>query len=94
MARYCSDCTYLDPQKKKDGIPGYCKCSKVKGFVLANKEACEKFENAYSRRSYDKEKLYDDAKESSNRSSGSNIPVGFAIIFFIIAIIIFFVFGR
>lgn len=95
MANFCSDCKYLDPEKKKDGIPGYCKCSKIKDFILANHDACEKFEKSYSRRSYDKEKLYDEAKESSNKSSSeSNISIGFAIVFFVVALIIFFIFGK
>lgn len=69
MARYCSDCTNLKPGDKK--CDGQYKCSKVGKYVLANMNACDKFSLAYSRRLYDREKLYDYAKALQNKPSGA-----------------------
>lgn len=87
MARYCSDCTFFNSKDKKDGVEGYCKCSKIKKNILANTPACEKFERAYSRKAYDCEKLYDSAKEAEKKSTGKDMPVIIPIIL-IIAIIV------
>ena len=86
MAKYCSDCTHFSVKDKK--APGYCKCKKVGKHVWANNEKCEKFEEAYTRKWYDREKLYDEAKETQNKSSDSNIPLVLVIVLIIIAIIV------
>lgn len=83
--RFGADCTYLKPNDKK--APGYCKCTKIKKHVLANTEACDKFDRAYARRSYDCEKLYDEAKETSNKST-SNTEPGTMLVFAILLIIL------
>lgn len=88
MARYCSDCTYFNPKDKKGGVEGYCKCSKVKKYLLANQPACDKFGKAYSRRAYDCEKLYDSAKKASNAFSGKETPVIVPVLLLITLIIL------
>lgn len=79
---------FFNPKDKKDGVEGYCKCSKIKKYILANTPACEKFSKAYARRSYDCEKLYDSAKEAEKKSSGKDIPVIIPIILIITIIIL------
>lgn len=88
MAKYCSDCTNFNTNKKKDGINGYCQCTKQKKFVLANMPACEKFGEAYSRRSYEKEKLYDDAKNATSKFSGKETSILVPIVLIILYIIL------
>lgn len=88
MARYCSDCTYLNPKKQKDNIPGYCYCSKIKKHVLAHCEGCEKFEEAYARRWYDREKLYEEGKEAENKASSSESSGIFLAVILIILLFI------
>ncbi len=90
MAKYCSDCTYFNPNDKK--APGYCKCSKIGKNVFGNQSRCEKFSEAYARGWYEKEKLYDDAIETQKKGSDSNIPFIFGILLFVFALIIFFFF--
>lgn len=90
MAKYCADCTYFNVKDKK--APGFCKCSKVKKHVLANNPRCDKFDEAYTRGWYDREKLYDDAKETMNKPSGDKSSIGsslaLAIALVILAIIV------
>lgn len=88
MARYCSDCSFFNPKDKKGGVDGYCKCSKIKKYILANTPACEKFSKAYSRRAYDCEKLYDSANEAVKKSTGKDVPVIIPIILIITIIIL------
>lgn len=90
MGKYCSDCTYLNPDKCKDNNKGYCKCEKIGKFVLANQVACDKFCNAYARKSYEKELLYTEAKELENKNVSSPIPL---LIILIIIIIVKFIVG-
>ncbi|MEG1647368.1 MAG: hypothetical protein RR325_01215 [Bacilli bacterium] len=88
MSKYCSDCTYLNPNKsKKEGMKGCYKCSKTSKFVLANQPSCDKFCLAYARKNYEREKLYDEGKELSNKSS-SNASPGALLILLIVLIII------
>lgn len=86
MGRYCSDCIKLNPKDKK--APGICMCKNVKKHVPANTPACDKFEKAYCRGWYEKEKLYDDAKESLNKWSGKETSILVPIILIIILIIL------
>ncbi len=86
MANFCSDCANLDTKDKK--VDGVYKCKKLKEYVPANTPACDKFEKAYSRGWYEKEKLYDDAKESLNKWSGkeTSILVPIALIMLLIVL--------
>lgn len=84
MANFCSDCKNLDTEKKKcDGI---YKCSVVKKYIPANKDACEKFEKSYARNGFEKEKLYEMGKKASNKPDDT--PIGFYIIALIAALLI------
>lgn len=89
MAKYCADCTYFMVKDKKG--EGICKCKKNGKYMPANVERCQNFSEAYSRKWYDREKLYDDAKATLNKPNPSNTSTGtylfFALILFIIAII-------
>lgn len=89
MAKYCADCSNLDVKDKKG--EGICKCKKIGKHVPANTPCCEKFQEAYTRRWYDREKLYDDAKNTLNKPSDDNISVGtywiVAVVIIVIAII-------
>lgn len=88
MARYCSDCTYLDPDKPKSkGGKGCYKCSKKGKFMLANMQACDQFCNAYARKNYDKNKLYEEGKELSGNAPTKSNP-GTLLVFLIILIIL------
>ncbi len=88
MARYCSDCTYLNPKDKK--CDGQYKCSKVKKHVLANMPACDKFGLAYARKSYEREKLYDYAKELENKPSGAEPGTLLAVFIALVILLILF----
>lgn len=88
MARYCSDCTNLKTSDKK--CDGQYKCSKTKKYVLANMPACDKFGMAYARSRYDREKLYDYAKELEKKPSGAEPgTLAFIAVVLIILLIIF-----
>ena len=66
--RYCADCKYL---KVDDKGNGKYKCSKIKKDVLANMDACDKFEFSYKKR-IDREKYYDLAKNRVEKYKGSS----------------------
>ena len=66
--RYCADCKYLQVDDKGKGK---YKCSKIKKDVLANRDACDKFEFSYKKRT-DREKYYDMAKELENKYKGAS----------------------
>lgn len=88
MAKYCSDCDYLNTKKNKgDGI---YECKKNKKFVLANMPACDKFANCYNRKYFDKQRLYDLGKEASEKSSDvTGYLIGY-IVLLVLAIIAWF----
>ena len=67
MGRYCADCTYL---KVDDKGNGKYKCTKIGKDVLANLEACDKFEMAYARKRYERDKYYDLAKDRKEEYKG------------------------
>ena len=69
MAKYCADCTYLNVDDKGNGK---YKCSKIKKEVLANTPCCDKFEMAYARKRYDREKYYDLAKNRIEKYTGAS----------------------
>lgn len=91
MWNYCSDCRNFNTSDKK--APGYCKCSKIKKYVFADQDACQNFDKSYVRKWNEKEKLHDEAKETRNKPTDSNIPMWVGIVFFIFALIIFFFFS-
>jgi len=74
MARYCSDCTYLEKDEKKGGYACTSKGPASKAITkkietkarYGNMEACDDFETAYARRLYDREKIYEEGKEAQN----------------------------
>ncbi len=86
MGRYCSDCAKFNPKDKK--APGICMCKKNKKHIPANTPACDKFEKSYSRDWYEKEKLYDDGKEASNKFSGKEISIIVPIVLIVLLIIL------
>ncbi len=88
MAYYCSDCEYLNEEKKK--VDGLYECKKIKKNVLANTPACEKFSVTYSRTWYEKQDLYDKGKEAQNNPGDTSltayfIGLGLLLLFCIIA---------
>ena len=104
MARYCSDCMYLEKDKEKGWV---CK-SKGSGAKAINKkietnarygnmDACEDFAEAYTRRTYDRQVIYDEGKEAKDKfKEDKSLPFQFLFII-ILAIIAFFyyvVFGN
>lgn len=92
MGRYCSDCTYLKSSDKK--YDGCYKCTKVKKYMFGNTPACPKFDNAYSRRAYDKEKLYDLGVKTEKNSAFSDKPSSgiLLLLFFLLVIIRLFIY--
>ena len=86
MGKYCSDCANFNTKDKK--APGYCKCKKIKKYVFGNMPACKDFSKSYSRGWYEKEKLYDDGKESSNKWSGKETSILVPILLIILLIIL------
>ena len=66
--KYCADCQFLQVNDKGKGK---YKCSKLKKDVLANMEACDKFEFSY-RKKTDREKYYDMAKNIQEKYTGSS----------------------
>lgn len=84
MARYCSDCTYLNTDKAKK--KGNYMCEKTSKFVLTNTPSCPNFCNCYSRNSFEKESLYEEAKNIEEVSSP--IPLLFILVISIIIKII------
>ncbi len=65
--KYCADCKYL---KVDDKGNGKYKCTKLKKDVLANMEACDKYEFSY-RKKIDREKYYDLAKNRVEKYTGA-----------------------
>ena len=87
MAKYCSDCEYLNTSKKK--ADGLYECKKNKKFVLANTEACPKFEDTYSRTWYEKQDLYDKGKKiQSDFGDASLTPYVIGLVLIILFCII------
>lgn len=79
MSKYCSDCAFLDlNNQKKEGV---YKCKKNNQYICACNCACEKFENSYSRNSYEKQKIYDLGK---NADLSEDTPIEVYIFIFII----------
>ena len=86
MGRYCSDCINFNTKDKK--VDGVCMCKKIKKHIPGNTPACDKFEKAYCRGWYEKEKLYDDGKAAANKWSGNETSILVPIVLVIILIIL------
>jgi len=87
MARYCADCSFLQVDDKGHGK---YKCSKIGKEVLANMDACDKFEFSYKNK-VERDKYYDMGKELTQNSSKSTTPTGVLIavvILLVLALII------
>lgn len=83
MGKYCSDCEYLNENKKK--VDGIYFCQKQKKFLPACMEACPKYDKAYSRRSFRKQELYDLGKKAlKNTPEVSN-----SSLFFLLLLVLF-----
>ena len=105
MARYCSDCTYLQEDKEKGGHKCTSKGKEAKAITkkidtssrYGNMDACGDFAEAYARRAYDKEKIYDEGKEAQNAYKEDRSLPFQIILVIILAIVAFFyyvVFGN
>ena len=85
MNHNCYNCSNLDPKQKSagklDGNLYYCK--KLKTYVNAAKDGCEKWDKA-DRKSYENDELYEQGKKYYN----DNKPLGYYL-FLLILIIIF-----
>ncbi len=84
MYRYCADCEFLKVDDKGNGV---YKCTKLKKDVLANMDACDKFEFSY-RKKTDRDKYYDLGKESSKKSDSKSGPMGMYIVIVILLVLI------
>lgn len=92
--RYCSDCTYFNPKDKKDGIDGWCKCSKHKKYMLGNQPKCDKYSEAHARKKWYRNELYNAAKKIPQKSPGSLDGSIFTAIFLMIITFILFLMGK
>ncbi len=82
MAKYCSDCEFLQlKDKKKDGI---YKCAFCKKYVNTTNNQCENFSETYSRNWYEKQKIYDEGK---NVSENDISLVPYVVLLIILSII-------
>ena len=63
---YCSECTYLDPDKCKGDSKGLFNCEKRYDYVLATIEHCGSFCRAYSRRDWQIQNLYNRSDRERN----------------------------
>lgn len=93
MAKYCSDCTYLDPKKpqKKKGkeIKGSYKCTKTGKFKTGNIPACDKFCTAYARKNYDRDKLYEEGKDLTENAPTNSNPGALLVLLIVLIILAF-----
>ena len=88
---YCSDCDNLNDSKKKEGSIKGCmyECKKLKKMVPGN-YSCDKFEKSYSRKLFDKQRIYTEGREFSDKTKGS---VGWTLFLLIILIILALIMG-
>ena len=70
--KYCSDCEYLNTNKKKQGSIRGCvyECKKLKKMVGGN-FSCDKFSKSYSRKYFDKQRIYTEGRTYSDAPKGS-----------------------
>lgn len=90
---YCSDCENLNTSKKKEGSISGCmyECKKLKKMVPGN-FTCDKFSKSYSRKYYEKDKIYNEGKDFSDKAKGSIGWLTFLLILLIVLALIMGVF--
>lgn len=88
---YCSDCENLNTSKKKEGSINGClyECKKLKKMVPGN-YTCDKFSKSYSRKYYDKNRIYSEGKNYSDAPKGS---IGWLLFVLIILIVLALIMG-
>ena len=88
---YCSDCENLNTSKKKDGSIRGCmyECKKLKKMVPGN-FTCDKFSKSYSRKYYDKQRIYTEGREFSDSVKGN---IGWLVAAIIILVILALIMG-
>ena len=91
---YCSDCENLNTSKKKEGSISGCmyECKKLKKLVPGN-FSCDKFSKSYSRKSYDKDRIYTEGTKFSDAPKGNPQTLFIYLIILIILALIFGVFS-
>ena len=87
---YCSDCEYLNDKKpKKGGIDGCVyECKKLKKMVHGN-FSCDKFSKSYSRKYYDKDRIYTEGRKFSDTPKGNPISLVILLVLLLVLAIIF-----
>ena len=84
LYRYCADCKNLQVNDKGKGK---YKCSQLKKDVLANMDACDKFEFSYKKRA-DREKYYELGKELANKSTTTSSPGSLLLVALLLGILL------
>ena len=97
MAKFCSDCMWLEKDDKKGWV---CNAKGPAAKAInkkietnaryGNMDACDDFAEAYTRRQYDRQVIYDEGKEAKNAyKEDKSLPFQ-ALFVIILAIIAFF----
>ena len=88
---YCSDCENLNDSKKKDGSIRGCmyECKKLKKMVPGN-FTCDKFSKSYSRKEFDKRRIYTEGRIYSDKVSGNP---GWLLFFIILLVLLALIMG-
>lgn len=91
---YCSDCEFLNDSKKKEGTINGCMyhCKKLDKMVPGN-FSCDKFSKSYSRKYYDKQRIYTEGRKFSDKGKDNSGFIAIVLIILIILGIIFNVFN-
>ena len=85
MAKYCSDCEYINTSdKKKEGI---YKCRVRKCYICSCDNSCDKFRETYAKTGYEKQKLYDLGKNVDEDTTPLTLYV---IVLIVLSILVFF----
>ncbi len=87
----CSDCKYLDINKKQKGAVSGCLyyCSKKKGFISGADNICENFERTYARKRIEINEIYEEGKNFYDNTT----PLWFYVVTLIILIILGLILG-
>lgn len=88
---YCSDCQNLNTSKKKEGSIRGClyECKKLKKMVPGN-FTCDKYSKSYSRKYYDKDRIYTEGRIYSDKAKGN---VGWLTFILILLLVLAFIMG-
>ena len=91
---YCSDCENLNDKKSKQGGINGCvyECKKLKKMVPGN-YSCDKFSKSYTRKSYDKDRIYTEGRKFSDSPKGNPTMLFIALVLLMILALIFGVFN-